>query len=227
MKLSQIKILHADDEQEIRTMMKLILKDEVKEFYSAKNGIEAFEIYQTQKPDIVLLDINMPDCDGIKFAQKLRKSDHSTRIIMITAHSDVEKLLLSTELKLTKYLIKPFSSLDLFGALEVAVQEIQDFSVIPNKIIHLKDKYIWNCKAQTLFQGSLEINLTPKERSILYILFSNINNTISYDTLLTEVWDDFESCSINTLKTMMKNIRKKLPENTIHNIYGIGFKIIS
>ncbi len=227
MKLNQIKVLHVDDEQEIREMMKCILKDEVTEFYSAKNGIEAFEIYQNKKPDIILLDINMPDCDGIEFAQKLRKNDHSTRIIMITAYSDIEKLLLSTELKLTKYLIKPFGTQDLFGALELALQEIQNFSVISNKIIYLKNNYIWNCRAKTLFNGSSEVNLTPKERDILYLLFSNINNTITYDTLLMEVWNDFENYSIDTLKTMMKNIRKKLPDDTIHNVYGIGFKIIS
>ena len=227
MKLNQIKLLHVDDEKEIREMMKCILGDDVKEFYSAKNGIEAYEVYQNKKPDVILLDINMPNCNGIEFAQKLRDNDHSTRIIMTTACSDVEKLLLSTELKLTKYLVKPFSTEDLFGALELAMQEIQNFSIIPNKIIHLKDKYLWNCRTQTLFNGSIEINLTPKEREILRILFSNLNNTISYDTLLMEVWDDFENCSIDTLKTMMKNIRKKLPENTIQNVYGTGFKITS
>ncbi len=226
MGLKNIRILFADDEPDIRELMNSILGDMVKELYIAKDGNEAYQIYKSKKPDIILLDINMPNYDGIEVARKIRQTDHSTRIIMITAYSDTDNLLDATELKLTKYIIKPLTTDNLFDALQLAIQEIVNFKTTNKKIIHLSDNFLWKEDTQTLFQGLQEINLTPKERKILNILFSNPNSTITYDTLLMEVWENFESYSIDTLKTMMKNIRKKLPKDTITNIYATGYKVI-
>lgn len=226
MKFKNKKILFADDEPEIREIMSSILSDIVDELYIAKDGNEAYAIYKSKKPDIMLLDINMPNCSGIEMAKKVRESDHATRIIIITAYSDTENLLSATELKLTKYIVKPLTTEKLLEALELATQEISNFQTTNKKNIYLKENFIWNNDKQILLSGNIEINLTPKERKILHILFSNINNTITYDTLLIEVWEDFENYSIDTLKTMMKNIRKKLPKETITNVYATGYKII-
>lgn len=225
MNLNAIKILHIDDEPEICQMMKMILEDEVKEFYSAKNTQDGYDIYKKHTPEIILLDISMPYGDGIEFAKKVRKNDHSTKIIIITAHSDAEKLLQVSDLRLSKYLIKPFFNEDLFGALKQALEEIQDFTVINNKIIKLQDSFTWNLKTNILQNNHEVIKLTPKERKILEILFTNLNTIVSYNTLLLKIWDDYEDNHIDSLKTMMKNIRKKLPKNTIQNIYATGFKI--
>jgi len=225
MDLSAIKILHIDDEPEICEMMKMILEDEVKHFYSAKNILDAYEIYKEHKPDIILLDISMPYDSGIEFARKIRGNDHSVKIIIITAHSDTEKLLLVSDLKLTKYIIKPFFTEQLFGALNQALQEIRNFTVTNNKIIELQDSFSWNLDTKMLHNNNEVIKLTPKERKILEILFTNLNNIVVYDTLLMKIWNDYEDNHLDTLKTMMKNIRKKLPKNTIQNIYATGFKI--
>lgn len=225
MKLNEMKILHVDDELEIRKMMKVILEDDVKEFYSAKNGEEGYQLYQKYQPNIILLDISMPHVDGIQFARKIREHDLSVKIIMITAHSDLEKVLLATELKLTKYLIKPFFTEQLFGALNLAIEEMRNFTVTCNKNLQLKDSFSWNYQTNLLYKGNEEISLTPKERKILEVLFINLNTIVSYDTLLMKIWDDYADNHIDSLKTMMKNIRKKLPKNTIQNIYATGFKI--
>ena len=226
MELKELKVLYADDEIEIRNMVKDCLKSRVKEFYTAKDGLEAFSIYKEKKPDIILLDIHMPNSDGIEVAKKIRQNDHSTRIIMITAFSDTKNLLAASELKLTKYIVKPFSINDVLNSLELALQETLNFKTTNKKNIYLADDFVWDVEVESLFKGSCEVGLTPKERKILQILFSNVNATVSYDTLLIEVWDDFENHSIDTLKTMMKNIRRKLPTNTISNIYATGYKII-
>ncbi len=226
MTLKNIKLLYAEDNSELRSIMKSLIESEVKELYIVKNGEEAYELYKTKKPDILLLDINMPIMNGLEIAKKVRISDHNTRIIMLTAYSDVEYLLQATELKLTKYLVKPIVGNQLFEALNLATEELSNFTVQNKKQLKLDDEYTWNFTETTLFYNLQEVRLTPKEKKIINILFSNINLTITYDTLLTSVWDDFEQCSIDTLKTMMKNIRKKLPENTIQNVYGIGYKVM-
>lgn len=222
-----INVLYAEDEKDLQNALVVLLSDQVGKFYCAKDGEEAYEIYKEKKPDILLLDINMPHINGLELAKMIRSTDHSIRIIMITAFSDIETLLSATELKLTKYLVKPFTGQELFSALSLAVSELAQFQTISKKQLFLKENFIWDFTEQILLKGSYEIKLTPKEKKILQILFSNPNTTITYDKLLLEVWEDFENYSIDTLKTMVKNIRKKLPENTIQNIYGIGYKFIS
>lgn len=227
MKLENIKLLYADDDKELRESMKNLLEDEVSELYIANNGEDAYTIYKEKQPDILLLDINMPLINGLEVVKKIRQTDHNTRIILLTAHSGVEYLLPATELKLTKYLIKPFIGDQLFDALEIAATELESFQVITCKDLKLEDDFSWNFQQQTLYCKNEEIKLTPKEKKILHILFSNLNIVITYDKLLMDVWNDYEQSNIDTLKTMIKNIRKKLPKNTIQNIYGTGFKVLS
>lgn len=225
MTLENITLLYADDDKELRDSMKNLLKDEVKQFFIAKNGEEAYTIYKEKAPDILLLDINMPLINGLEVVKKIRQEDHNTRIILLTAHSSIEYLLPATELKLTKYLIKPFIGDQLFDALETAVAELEDFQIIFHNKLKLADYFVWNFEQRILYNQDKEIKLTPKEKKILDILFSNLNIVIPYDKLLLDVWSDYEQSNIDTLKTMIKNIRKKLPKNTIQNIYGIGFKV--
>ena len=127
MTLKSFKVLYAEDEEVLREMMNTIIGEEVKELFLAKDGKEAYEIYKEKKPDILLIDINMPYMKGIELVQKIRENDCTVRIIMITACSDIENLLTATELKLTKYLVKPFFSTELFEALNLAVTELSNY----------------------------------------------------------------------------------------------------
>jgi YesN/AraC family two-component response regulator len=126
MRLKDCTVLYADDELVLRESMSIILGEEVKELFLAKDGKEAYEIYKEKNPDILLLDINMPYMKGIELVQKIRENDCRVRIIMITACSDIENLLTATELKLTKYVVKPFFSHELFEALNLAVTELSN-----------------------------------------------------------------------------------------------------
>lgn len=224
MLFGNLKILYAEDEEVLRDAMHSIVANDVKAFYVARDGKEAYELYKELKPDVLLIDINMPFMNGIDVVRKIREHDHTLRVIMITAFSDVETLLLATELKLTKYLVKPFYAHELFDALKLATNELSQFQVTTKNKLYLKENFIWDFEEQILLKNLKEIKMTPKEKQILNALFSNPNRTITYDNLLMDIWEDFEGCGIDTLKTMVKNIRKKLPENTIQNIYAIGYK---
>lgn len=127
MRLKSFKVLYADDEEVLREMMDTIIGEEVEELFLAKDGKEAYEIYKEKKPDILLIDINMPYMKGIELVKKIRENDCTVRIIMLTACSDIENLLTATELKLTKYLVKPFLSTELFEALHLAVTELSNY----------------------------------------------------------------------------------------------------
>lgn len=224
--LEGIKVLYAEDEKELREIMVGILDIFIGEIYIAKDGEEAYKLYKEKKPDIIVSDIHMPKLNGIDFIKKVREEDHNTRVIMLTAHSDVNYLLESTELKLTKYLLKPIRGKDLEEALRLAFEELKSFKVSNIKSFTLQEGLIWDFKEQLLLSNNEEIHLTPKERKILQLLFSNLNKTITYDLLIDEVWEEREIYGVDSIKTMIKNLRKKLPKNTIINVYGTGFKVI-
>ncbi|MCK9491470.1 MAG: response regulator transcription factor [Sulfurimonas sp.] len=217
-------ILFVEDEKEIRQNYVIYLKKYFMDVYEAADGVMAYEIYKSKKPDIMIVDINLPKLNGIEFLKKVRELDHTTKAIMLTAHADVNYLLEATSLKLTKYLIKPISRNDLKEALNLAITELDKYEVSSKKILFLKDGYSWNYKTQEL-KGQYSIALTDKERQLLQLFFSNVNIIYSYDDIIITIWNDYEGDKISALKTIIKNLRKKLPKDTIKNIFGVGYKI--
>ena len=105
--MSGPKILYAEDEEGIRENIADSLGYYVKEVYQASNGAEAFDIYEEKKPDIILSDIHMPILNGIDFVKKVRLTNRTIPIVMITAHTDKEYLLEAVELHMEKYIVKP------------------------------------------------------------------------------------------------------------------------
>ena len=223
--MKPFSILFIEDEREIRENYVSTLRRYFKSVYEADNGEDGYKVYKDKKPEILIIDINMPKMNGLDMLRKVREDDHTTKVIMLTAHSDVSYLLDAMDLKLTKYLVKPITRAELNDALSLVISEIERFDVSSRDILHLKENFIWNYNTEELSSDSKIISLTQKERQILEYLFNNVNKIVTFDELILYVWDSFETDKLNTLKTTIMNLRKKLPKNTIQNIYGIGYKI--
>ncbi len=219
-------ILYVEDEEAIRENYMRYLKRHFTTVYEAKDGEEAYAIYKEVKPQIMIIDINIPKLNGLELLKKVRENDHSTKAIMLTAYADVEYLLKASELKLTKYLIKPVSREDLKMALNQVEQEIENFNTISNKKVTLKDQYIWNHELTELSNNGEPIYLTNKERTLLSMLIKNQNVVVTYEIIVDTLWQDSYEDKLAPLKTIVKNLRKKLPKDTLKNVFGIGFKII-
>jgi two-component system, OmpR family, response regulator VanR len=218
-------LLYVEDETEVRSDYVAYLERFFRNVYEAADANKALEIYTQKKPSVLLIDINLPGKSGIEFLREVRKHDQTTKAIMLTANSDVVTLLNATELKLTKYLVKPVSRADLKEAIALAHEELANYTVVANKIIKMKDSFFWDKKKQTLLQGNEQQHLTKKERELLTLLFSDINKIFSVDDIMYELWYDSDVLGDNALKTLIKGLRKKLPEGSIKNIFGVGYKI--
>ena len=227
-RLKPYSILFVEDETEIRENYTNYLKMFYENIYEAENGEDGYEIYKKYKPDILILDINLPKISGLDMLKMIRENDHNVKAIMLTAYSNIDYLLKATELKLTKYLVKPISRDELERALSLAIDEILNFDVKAKKIVTIKNSCIWDYALKELRCSDTEVSLTKKELGILSLMFDSLDKTVTYDEIMYGVWDDFED-EISTIKvaikTAVKNLRKKLPENTILNVYGIGYKI--
>ncbi|WP_428739017.1 response regulator transcription factor [Sulfurimonas sp.] len=218
-------LLYVEDEIDVRGHYVEYLERFFRNVYEAANAKEALEVYKNKKPAILIVDINLPDKSGIEFLQEIRKYDQTTKAIMLTANSDVQTLLNATELKLTKYLVKPVSRADLKEAIALAQEELSNYTVVANKIVKMKDSFCWDKKKQVLLHGNEQQHLTKKERELLTLLFSDINRIFSVDDIVYELWYDSNIYGDNALKTLIKGLRKKLPEGSIKNIFGVGYKI--
>ena len=222
---STYKLLYLEDEDEVRKNYSEYLSRYFHTIYEADNAKDALKIYQKKAPDILIIDIHLPGISGLEFLKTIRESDHTTKAIMLTAHSDVETLLKSTELKLTKYLVKPVSRADLKDALFLAVEEIENYTIQANKIIKMKDNYYWDQENKKLLSQNQEQVLTNKEIELLTLLVSNTNKTFSKEDIIYELWYDAEEPKESALKTLIKGLRKKLPEGSIKNTFGVGYKL--
>jgi DNA-binding response OmpR family regulator len=220
----EYSILFVEDEKEIRQNYSLYLKKLFKNVYEAEDGHIAYEIYKNKKPNIMIIDINIPKLNGIELLKKIREKDHSTKAIMLTAHTDVKYLLESASLKLTKYLVKPITRSELKEALSLVLEELKKYDISSKQILMLKNGYSWNYETLELSNNNI-VMLTDKERQILQLLFSNTNITYSYDDIIGDVWQSYDEDRIGALKTLIKNLRKKLPKDTIKNVFGVGYKI--
>lgn len=226
-KKSFYSILFIEDEDLIRENYVRYLSQYYENVYEAKDGFEAYELYKKLKPDILIVDINLPKMTGLELMEKIRKNDHSTKAIVLTAHSEVDYLLKATELKLTKYLVKPISRSDLKDALNIVNEEMQMFEVKMKKYVTLSNGFFWNKEFNELYNQKVIVFLTPQEKKIVRLFIENISMTLTYENIIIEVWDFYEFNKIDALKTTIKNLRKKIPSGLIVNVYGIGYKMVN
>ncbi len=219
------KILFVEDEQAIRENYVTYLKMLFSEVYEAENGEKAYELYKLKKPDIMIIDINIPKLNGLDLLEKIRENDYSTKAIILTAYTDKSFLLKAAELKLTKYLVKPVTRKDLKEAIDLTINELLRFNVIAIQKIDLSDEYSWNFQLRELKHHNRIVELTNKEKILLGLLFSHKNRVFTYDEISEYVWGYDDSITLNGLKNIVKRLRKKLPEDTILNIFNEGYKI--
>lgn len=224
--MNNLSILYAEDEEETRKNYSNYLKRHFKETYIVDNGEDALKYYEEFKPNILLLDINMPIINGLEVAKIVRLQDKKTRIIILTAHLERDKLLFAAELNLTKYLPKPISRGNLKLALNEAVEQYKELEGTL-ELVKLDEDTFWDKKTKRLISENEDIKLTKYEILLLELLSSKQDRVFNLDEISLHLWndiDDLESSSTK-LKDIIKRLRKKLPKNSIENIYGAGYKL--
>lgn len=223
-KIRDISILLVEDEEELRELLHEYLQLFFNRVYTAASGDEAYDIYMQKRPNIILTDISMPKLDGLEMISKIRERDKETKIIVMSAHSEQEKLLLAIKLHLESYLVKPIKTEKLKSILLDIVKNIREKS----RRTYVEENIYWEHDSSTLWEDSKEIKLRKMESMLLKLLFSKPNEIFStkeiFDYLHVE--KNTKEFSVHAVTSLMKRLRAKLPSEIIHNIYGSGYKII-
>jgi len=220
MQNKDITILVAEDEDELREYLVEYLQIFFLNVYSAACGNEAYDIYLKNKPDIILSDINMPNLDGLKMISKIRQNDLKTKIIIMSAHSDTQKLLKAVELQLVTYLVKPIK----VDKLKELLLNIAD--EMTNAKLYFNSNTFWDTNTNTLYHNLKEVALKDKEYMFIKLLCSKANHSFSSEEIFHRLYGDNKEYSNYSITSLVKRLRAKIPADIIMNEYGSGYKII-
>lgn len=222
--VDNISILIIEDESELREYLKEYLDIFFKKVYTANCGEEGYAKYLQIKPDIILTDINMPNLDGLSMIKRIREKDIDTQVIIISAHSEREKLLEAIGLGLVTYLVKPINTQKLKEILFDTVAKLKN----KNKKIHLANNSFWDTPTSTLYHGKQHIALKEKETMLFRLLCSNPNHAFTAEDIFLHIYAQQEDKEYSeySITSFIKRLRAKLPSNLIQNEYGLGYKVV-
>ena len=227
------KILIVEDEREIADLVELYLKNEnyeVAKFYGAK---EALAYIGMAEPDLAILDIMLPDSDGLAICQKIREA-YTYPIIMLTAKDAETDKITGLTLGADDYITKPFRPLELVARVKAQLRRYKkyggDMSDGETGLITHSGLAI-NVKTHEATLNEQPLSLTPTEFSILRILCEHKGNVVSSEKLFHEIWgDEYFIKSNNTITVHIRHLREKLGDTMedpkyIKTVWGVGYKI--
>ncbi len=225
-----MKILIAEDEDDIRRLLALNMKKEGYEVIECKDGIEALEAFKKQEIHLALLDIMMPNIDGITVMEEIRKSS-IIPIIFITAMSTDTDKVLALGLGADDYIVKPINAIELTA--RVSAQLRRCYKYIKNKEESLEIKLgelRLNKEKFEVYKNELKIYLNPKEFKILDLLISNPGRVYTKKQIYEKVWDEQYFGDDNTLLVHLSHLREKIEDDPktpkyLKTIRGIGYKV--
>ncbi len=214
-----------EDDEDINELLVYNLKKEGFKVKSFINSVDALEALKKEKPDIILLDIMLPDIDGLEFC-KIVRSDKNTAhipIIMLTAKSTEIDKIVGLELGADDYITKPFSFRELVARIKAVLRRSQKKS--SEKIIKIGDLTIDTESFEVNIKNE-KLNLTSKEFKLLLLFVKNQNKVFSREEILDKVWKDDYDVYDRTVDVYVKHLREKLGEyrKCIKTVRGIGYK---
>lgn len=222
----RIKILLAEDEPSLGQIIKESLETRNFEVLHCTNGEEAYQIYNTEKPVLLVLDVMMPKKDGFTLAKDIRKEDPAIPIIFLTAKSQTEDVVKGFTIGGNDYLKKPFSMEELIVRINALLNRNNKASL--KEPIQL-GKYVFDFKKQTLQINDIVETLTHREAHLLYHLIQHKNQVLERSFILKKLWGDDDFFNARSMDVFITKLRKKLShDNTLQivNVRGYGYKLI-
>ena len=227
--MSAGRILVVDDEPQIRRIMRETLTAAGYEVDDARSGSEVFDKLKQFHPDLVLLDMNMPDMGGVDVCKSIR-GDSNVAIIMLTVRkSDTDKVA-ALDAGADDFVSKPFSTPELLARVRAALRRVPVLSGASTKLQF--GNLVIDFGGRTVSKKSVTTHLTPKELDVLRHLTQHANQAVSHRELLQSVWGPDYGDQVDYLRVVIKNLRKKIetnPENPqfIKTEPWVGYRFVT
>lgn len=221
-----MKILIADDNKQITSILAEYAKKEDYSPIIAYDGEEAIERFLSEKPDIILLDVMMPNLDGFAVCKEIRKTSN-VPVIMVTARGEDFEKIMGLEIGADDYIVKPFSPGEVMARIKAIMRRV-NVLVKDEEVFKLDNLFISMDMYKVTVDNS-EISLTKKEVELLWTLATNKGKVFSRENLLDSLWGYDYFGDTRTVDTHIKRLRAKLDKVehegwSINTIWGVGYK---
>lgn len=221
------KILVVEDELSINDILTSALKSDGYNVESAFSSMQARALLESFKPDLAMLDINLPDENGFDLC-KFVNEKYSIPIIILTARNDIIDKILGLELGADDYITKPFHIKEVLTRVKVALRRVEKYKTSREvTLIELNSGVKVNFQSRTVIKNGEIVKLKPKEYDLLEFLLRNRNQVFSREQLLDKVWGIEYDGELRTVDVHVRRLRSKIDnkeENSIiETVFGIGY----
>ena len=222
-------VLIVDDEEDIRELVGIYLKNEGYNICKAVNGQEALQCLSDMQIDLAILDVMMADMDGIALCMEIRKKSNIPIIMLSAKDQDMDKVI-GLSAGAEDYLAKPFNPVELVARVKAQLRRFNDFNERkPSSILEYMELSM-NLETHRVFLNLKEVQLTPKEFAILELLWKNKGNVFSTEHIYDSLWSEEEAYDINNVVMVhIRNLRSKIEPDIknpqyIKTVWGVGYK---
>ena len=223
-------ILLIEDEQSISEPLAAALRSEGFDVLTAGSAADGLETFRTRSPDLVLLDVMLPDGDGKDVLREIRRTSR-TPVVMLTARGEEMDRVLGLELGADDYVTKPFSAAELSARVRAVLRRSTTSVPVGRSAIEVGDVAM-NLETHSVTRAGEKVDLTVKEFELLRVLLEDAGKLVRRDALVAEVWDPNWFGSTKTVDVHVSALRKKLGDDPsspryVHTVRGVGFRFAS
>jgi two-component system KDP operon response regulator KdpE len=221
------KVLVVEDDRAIQHVIHAALSREGYDCLEAYTGSEALRALSQQHPDVMLLDLGLPDMDGADIIRAV-KPDLTCPIIVVSARTQDEEKVEALDAGADDYLTKPFSIPELLARIRVATRRMHAAPAAERRFVN--GELVIDYDANTVFVGNEEIHLTPMEYRLLCLLAQNVGKVLTHGYILREIWGSTLESDITSLRVFMVSLRKKIERDPSNPVYiqtrvGVGYRM--
>jgi len=220
------KILLVEDDQNLAFLLQMQLEHEKQMVDVVHSGLDALQNLKDHTYDLVIMDWMLPDLSGIDVISKFRNIGGRTPILMLTAKGAPEDMAHGLDAGADDYLVKPFHPTELGARVRALIRRPAAFA---GRLLQIQDLEL-DTITNRVVRADKEIELTAKEFSLLELLMRHPNQSFSLEQILDRLWNTDSSASIDTVRTHMKTLRKKLGDSEDNSIIrtkrGLGYRIV-
>lgn len=223
-------ILIVDDESRMRRFMQMNLELEGYRVIEASNGLEAIERVRDDLPDLVLLDVMMPELDGFEALQYIRETS-TVPVIMLTVRDEESDKIKGLELGADDYVTKPFSPRELASRIKAVLRRTEMDSPFDQSMVKIDDYLQIDFNRRQVFVNGQEVKLRPTEYRLLYHLVKNAGYTLTHETILSKVWGHEYRDESQYVRLYITYLRQKIEPDPSNPKYilterGIGYRFV-
>lgn len=218
-------VLLIEDDKSIRNFLQLALKTENYKVLEANNGLTGISMFMSHNPDLIMLDLGLPDIDGMQVLEQIRQTS-AVPVIIVSARGQEREKVAALDLGADDYITKPFGAAELLARVRVALRHRKPLGMATEFV--LDDLSIDFAKRKVCVAGR-DVHLTPIEYKLMLLLTENSGKVLTHNFIQKQIWGYESSDDYQTLRVFMANIRKKIEVDTLRPRFiltevGVGYR---